>query len=276
MTRSLLIFSILFVMAQGKAQDFQGQAVYESKTQINIDLSGRNIPEDRKKRIQERMKQMGERSYVLDFNRTESIFKEEEKLDSPQGGNGGRGRMFMSMMSGGAGGDYYKNVTDAQYKNKVELFGKIFLINDSLPTWEWKLGSESKKIGQYTAYKATAIKQVRRTNTAAMFRRVAARDRAATMIEKEVTVTAWYTPEIPINQGPSDYWGLPGLILEVADDVTTMVCSKITINPQDKVAIKVPKKGKVVSQEEFDAIARKKTQEMRENFRNRGPRGGRQ
>jgi len=263
-------------MAQGKAQDFQGQAVYESKTQINIDLSGRNIPEDRKKRIQERMKQMGERSYVLDFNRTESIFKEEEKLDSPQGGNGGRGRMFMSMMSGGAGGDYYKNVTDAQYKNKVELFGKIFLINDSLPTWEWKLGSESKKIGQYTAYKATAIKQVRRTNTAAMFRRVAARDRAATMIEKEVTVTAWYTPEIPINQGPSDYWGLPGLILEVADDVTTMVCSKITINPQDKVAIKVPKKGKVVSQEEFDAIARKKTQEMRENFRNRGPRGGRQ
>ena len=34
-------------------------------------------------------------------------------------------------------------------------------------------------------------------------------------VPKTIEVTAWYTPEIPINQGPADYWGLPGLILEV-------------------------------------------------------------
>jgi GLPGLI family protein len=34
---------------------------------------------------------------------------------------------------------------------------------------------------------------------------------------KDVTITAWYTPEIPVNQGPENYWGLPGLILEIND-----------------------------------------------------------
>jgi GLPGLI family protein len=35
-------------------------------------------------------------------------------------------------------------------------------------------------------------------------------------IPKDVTITAWYT-EIQVNQGPENYWGLPGLILEIND-----------------------------------------------------------
>ena len=29
--------------------------------------------------------------------------------------------------------------------------------------------------------------------------------------------TAWYTSEIPISDGPYKFWGLPGLILKIAD-----------------------------------------------------------
>ncbi len=29
--------------------------------------------------------------------------------------------------------------------------------------------------------------------------------------------TAWYTPEIPISDGPYKFWGLPGLILQIYD-----------------------------------------------------------
>ena len=93
-------------------------------------------------------------------------------------------------------------------------------------------------------------------------------------IEKEVVVEAWYTPEVPINHGPSEYWGLPGLILAVSDDVTTIICSKITLNPKDKIEIKAPKKGKKVTQAEYDEISREKMIEMRENFRNNRSGGG--
>ena len=34
-------------------------------------------------------------------------------------------------------------------------------------------------------------------------------------IPKEQTVTAWYTPQIPINQGPGEYWGLNEKVISV-------------------------------------------------------------
>jgi GLPGLI family protein len=63
---------------------------------------------------------------------------------------------------------------------------------------------------------------------------------------KDVTITAWYTPEIPVNQGPENYWGLPGLILEINDSKTVILCSKIVLN-QRKNVIKAPVR-KVISQ----------------------------
>ena len=52
-------------------------------------------------------------------------------------------------------------------------------------------------------------------------------------VPKEIEITAWYTPQIPINQGPGEYWGLPGLILEINADRTTILCSKIIMNPSE-------------------------------------------
>ena len=87
---------------------------------------------------------------------------------------------------------------------------------------------------------------------------------------KEITITAWYTPEIPVNQGPEGYWGLPGLILEVNDGKTTILCSKVVLNPKEKADIKAPAAGKEVSQKEYDEIVIKKMEEMSEM----GGRGG--
>ena len=49
---------------------------------------------------------------------------------------------------------------------------------------------------------------------------------------KEITISAWYTPQIPVSAGPGNYHGLPGLILEVNDGSETVICSKIVINPK--------------------------------------------
>ncbi len=91
---------------------------------------------------------------------------------------------------------------------------------------------------------------------------------------KEITITAWYTPEVPINQGPEGYWGLPGLILEVNDGKTVVMCSKLVMNTKDKVEIKAPKNGKQVKQKEYDEIVAKKMEEMKDQFQSQGGRGG--
>ncbi|SIR09886.1 GLPGLI family protein [Maribacter ulvicola] len=274
----VLVAILLCICAQ--AQDFQGKAVYQSKTQVNFDFGNRNIPEDRKKAIMKRIKEANEKTFVLNFDKTASMYKEEKKLGIPDGRGGGRGPRFGAMT--GTDGDLYKNIKDQRYLIKNELLGKIFLIDDELETLEWKMGSESKKIGNYTAFKATATKTIKRPNMSAIFRRPGRGDENKDEEKKEeefsikkVEIVAWYTPEIPINQGPGLYWGLPGLILAVNDDITTIVCSEITLNPSEKMEIKAPNKGKKVTQAKYDEISQEKMKEMRENFRNRGGRGGR-
>lgn len=274
-----IAFTIVFMVATVQAQDFQGKAVYQSKTQVNFDFGNRNIPEDRKKAMMERIKKANEKTFVLSFDKTASIYKEEEKLEQPGERGGGRGPRFGAMA--GTDGDLYKDIKEQRYLIKNELLGKIFLIDDELEALEWKMGSESKKIGNYTAFKATATKTIKRPNMSAIFRRPGRADenkdeekKEEEFTIKEVEIVAWYTPEIPINQGPGLYWGLPGLILAVNDDITTIVCSEITMNPSEKMEIKAPSKGKKVSQAEYDEISQEKMKEMRENFRNRGGRGG--
>ncbi|MFI1744325.1 GLPGLI family protein [Thalassobellus sediminis] len=263
-------------------KDFQGIAIYESKTTMDMsNFGGGQLSEERKKQIADRMKSALEKTFILTFNQSESLYKEEEKLEAPGQGGGMRFRMMM-----GTGGAQYKNVKDQKVLKEEEFFGKQFLVNDSLQKLEWELGAETKTIGKYTCFKATAIKKVEGFDIASFRRRndnekpkdsTSAKKEETKEVDepREIEVTAWYTPQIPINQGPDVYWGLPGLILEISADRTTILCSKIILNPSEKETIKVPSKGKDVTQKEYDAIVKKKTEEMREMYRGRGGRGGR-
>ena len=281
----LSIIIILTTLVSFAQKDFQGQAYYESKTTVDMsNFGGGQLSEERKKQIAERMRNNLEKSFVLTFNQTESIYKEEEKLEAPGQGGGGR---FGMMMSSLIGGDQYKNVKDKLFLQEQDLFGKQFLVKDSLEVLEWQLGSETRTIGQYTCFKATAVREVPDIGFGRFGRRPEneqAKDSTATNPDareqddiplKEVVVTAWYTPQIPVNQGPDKYWGLPGLILEVNIDRTTILCSKIVLNPSEKENLKVPSKGKEITQADYDILVKEKTEEMRANFRNRGGRDGR-
>ena len=294
--KKIIFASILMIAGFVQAQNFQGMAVYESKTstaEFAKGISGnKEITPEMQKQIEERMRKMFERTFILNFDRTASIYKEEEKLDAPGGQQQG-GRMMMSMMGGG--GTHYKNAKDKQYVVDKEFFGKEFLIKDSLPKYEWKLEGESKQIGNYTCFKATAVVKVnesdfrnfrfRNNNNAAKEgdkKAETVKDSAKAKktnftddweMPKENIITAWYCPEIPINQGPENYWGLPGLILEVNDGKTIILCSKLVMNSKDKVEIKPASKGKEVTQKEYDEIVKKKMEEMREM--NSGPGGQR-
>jgi hypothetical protein len=50
------------------------------------------------------------------------------------------------------------------------------------------------------------------------------------------------------------------------------LCSKITLNPQDKIKIKAPEKGRVISRDDYNSTVKQKMIEMREMYRGRGSR----
>ncbi|MBQ0768286.1 MAG: GLPGLI family protein, partial [Bizionia sp.] len=235
----LAVFASTLTMAQ---QDFQGVATYQSKTTIDLDKwGGDKMSPERKKMIMERMKSMFEKTFILTFNRTESTYKEEEKLEAP-GSRGG----FGGMMGSFTPGTQYKNVKDGDLLQDQEFFGKQFLIKDKLEKLEWKMTGETKQIGQYMCMKATAIKKVDEMDFSNMRRKnrdkedkegegkkvkdsteTASNEEPKDMMDEieipeDIEVVAWYTMQIPVNQGPGDYWGLPGLILEVSSGRTTV------------------------------------------------------
>lgn len=290
---ALMLLTVLSISYNAQSQkDFQGKAYYQTKTSVDLDQwGGREMSAERKKQIMDRMKSFLEKEYVLTFNRIESIYKEEEKLEAP----GSRG--WGSFGSSFTGGPKYKNIKTKALLQDQEFFGKQFLIKDDLKSLEWKMVSETKKIGNYVCFKATATKTVDKFDWRSMRRRSKPKDKKAikpeqdsinaTTDEKEIDpmaevevpktieVTAWYTLQIPVSQGPDDYWGLPGLILEVNADRTTILCTKIVMNPKEKEIINQPEKGEVVTQAEYTKIITKKMQEMREMYGGRGNRGGR-
>ena len=264
------------------SQDFQGKAYYFSKT--TPDMSGwgnGQMTEFQKKQIAERMRGMFEKSYVLNFDRQASIFKEEEVLEAP--GQKGFGGWWSSFSSG----PQYKNIKTRQFIQDQEFFGRQFLITDTLQKFEWKMGTETKQIGQYLCMKATAIKKVDEFDWRSMRRKKsfeknrdkpkADSTKAKSVTEdievpKTIEVTAWYTPQIPINHGPDEFWGLPGLILEVNADQTSILCSKIVMNPEQKFTIEAPDKGRIISRSDYNETVKLKMKEMREMYRGRGAR----
>lgn len=258
------------------SQEFQGQAIYQSKTVFEMKLDSSRIPPEQQKRFQDMIKKQFEKTYELNFNKTASIYKEQAKLEQP-GGQGGM--RFMS--AGSANGLYYKDTKDHTYANQTELFGKNFLVKDDLPKLDWKLEKESKMIGNYLCFKATAL---RKSNDSG-FRFGGPRrgnnkekeDTKKDTLPKMTLVTAWYTPQIPVSQGPNEFWGLPGLILEVNYDKTMLLCTKIVLNPKDKKVISIPDNGKEVTQAEYDKIMKKKMKEMQDRYgggQRKGDKGG--
>jgi len=272
---SFLTFALLLSVSPN-VQEFQGQAFYFSKSTMDLGNWGARLSEAQKKQVAARLKNRLEKTYVLNFNKEESIFNEEDKLDAMSGATDSWGKNF-------AQGEQYKNVKENALVQSQEFYGKQFLVKDKLQAINWKMGTASKQIGNYTCFKATAsIPTLELTwydFSWANLRQAATEASDSTNAEtpkvpevKMTEIEAWYTPQIPVGHGPGEYWGLPGLILEVSAGNTTMLCSKIVMNPKEKIDIEAPNKGKEITKSEYQKTISGKMKEMRDN---RGRRRGR-
>ncbi len=92
---------------------------------------------------------------------------------------------------------HYEILKEAQsgnlyYTLKIPKMDDRFYYIEEMDQFEWRILPETKKIKDFKVQKATTT--------------FAGRD-----------YIAWFTPEIPIAEGPYKFNGLPGLILEIAD-----------------------------------------------------------
>ncbi len=254
------------------AQNFQGKAYYSTKSKMELGNWGATMSEAQKKQVQERLKNRLEKVYVLTFSIEESIYDEDEKLDAISGATDSWGKNF-------APGEQYKNVKTNMLLQNQEFYGKQFLVKDKLQAIEWTLTTDTKKVGQYNCMKAVALipsselywydfswDRLRNSESEAAS---ASSDSTKMRQIKMSQIEAWYTPQIPVSHGPSEYSGLPGLILEVSADNTTILCSKIVMNPEEKSKIEAPSKGKEVTKSEYQDIVKNKMAEMRDMYSGR-------
>jgi GLPGLI family protein len=163
---------------------------------------------------------------------------------------------------GGGGVDDFTwhSFAEGRKVDQQEFATKQYLVSDSVKKLNWKLTGESKTILGYACQQAVATRIGKRMEMSM--------DNGK-MNRKEVPdtnrIVAWFAPAVPVPAGPDLQGQLPGLILELVMGESTTY-KAIEISPKVDVAvIKEPKKGKKVTQAEFDKERDKLMEEMQKN-----------
>ncbi len=178
--------------------------------------------------------------YEMDFLGEKNFIEEEDSETGPSFRIKPKGNSFV-----------FKDLIKRDIYSILRISMKPFLVKDSMSIFNWKIENEFKEIIGYKCQKATVNYRGR-------------------------NYIAFFTTEIPFQNGPWKFCNLPGLILEVysTDNVLNIIAYKIQIKNKD-VIIKNPYKKQInssISWDEFIVEYEKKYEEL-EHFRYPG--GGR-
>lgn len=150
-------------------------------------------------------------------------------------------------------GLYYFNSKTNLELHQLNAYGENFIVESKRDTINWILSKETKKIGKFNCYKAIAEVPVKN----------AINEGAVKKIE------AWYALDIPINLGPAEYYGLPGLVLEINTleiPFYSIKASEIKLNPKESIQISKPRKGINITMKEFLGIGKKAYNQKKGSF----------
>ncbi len=265
---SFLILAFAKAYTAQAQQDFKAKATYVALTKFDMPddstMTKKAESDPMMKMVMEQLKKGSKQEYTLEFTRTESSYDKVQELKTPGGPSGSFSMSFSA--SGGVASTIYKNLNDKSFIKQGSILGKEFVIKDELPIYEWQLLSETKKIGQYNCFKAIYVPIGEVVEEDDKKEEEEVTSSVISMVEdRDPTITAWYTPDIPVSNGPGEYHGLPGLIIEVQQSETTILLKEIEMNPKEELNLKKPKAGKEINQADFDKLQKKKMDEMRKN-----------
>lgn len=141
--------------------------------------------------------------YIMTFDQNKSMYRYDKDGPEKVPSFGGKDPASENIV--------YKDFKNNTYKAEKEVFGTLFNVEDSIPTYTWKIDDEIRQIAGYNCRKATTI------------------------INDSVYVVAYYTDEIMVSGGPESFGGLPGMILGLAIPrlYSTWFATKIELLPYD-------------------------------------------
>ncbi|AEM70197.1 Protein of unknown function, Porph ging [Allomuricauda ruestringensis DSM 13258] len=223
----LNIFFFFAMVLSTKAQT--GKIIYKATSKFRLENSASK--EDKQFDAINKAIKNNPMDFELFFNEGKAFFEMKDGM----GTNDFQTKIAKVMLGGMK--KFYLNLETEEFLKQEVAYGETFLIPINRPNWE--LSNSSKMIGKYKCYMATTYYTIE--NDAGSFKK---------------NVIAWYCPEIPYSYGPSGFFGLPGLILELTDDKRTYSATEISLNQSDYKIVK-PKKGVIITQEEFEKLREK-------------------
>jgi GLPGLI family protein len=231
---SLIVGLTCFKSSFMNAQTQKGIIFYE-ETRVVLTPEKRKQIEDQmpdpaiREMIFKKLEDNSTSSTMLAFNQDVSLYKAiEAKDDDPR----------VKSMGSSTGKTYAKNIKNTSYQSQANVMGKPFLITDTLKKINWKLTGDGKQIGKMACQKATAT-------------------------VGKYEVEAFFTLEIPVSSGPANFWGLPGLIVELKEKGgRTFAFKEFKDEAPSNDQLTISTEGKKVSQKEFDEILAQKTKEL--------------
>ena len=192
--------------------------------------------------------------YSLFVNENESVFYSENILSDKNN------KLNLLHINSKLNGTIYLDLKKKLYIQKKFVYGMELTIKDSVKQYSWELiNNETKLIDSLICFKAIHKEIIER--------KFENDKNEIEIIKKEKITTAWYCPSININVGPLGFYGLPGLILILEDDIFVYQAIKIELNLdiKQKKQIVAPKAGRYLTNDEFN-LEYNKLKTERENM----------
>lgn len=220
------------------SQQVSGKIVYQAS--LNFTLADIEREEEKRNERLNYMRKLLKNAENIDceliFSSNYSKFSVVKKLKK---GNSKPLNLVYSR-AGGTKNFYTSLITSMNVIQECQLLEECYIIEQ--PKLEWKLTQDTKVVGGYVCYKAI------NTNSK----------------NKKMKPIAWYTPQIPASYGPKQFFGLPGLILQIEESAIRLEAKTVILNPKEKIEVKPPK-GKKISKKQYD----KKLKESYTDFYNK-------
>lgn len=233
----LILVLSLFYSAQGQ-NNLSGEVIYQAtydKTLIDKKSSIGN--KEGIEGANMMIKSAKSVNTTLSFNQNESSYRVNKKMNV-----GNKTEFNITYLFAGGKNLFYHNRDSLYLLQTNESLGKTLVIKRDIPNWI--ITKKTKKINDLICIKAYTVIESKKT-------------KSNSQDKDKIGAVAWFCPDIPLSYGPIEYFGLPGLIIELNASKMTFIARKIDLNKKD-IEIEKPDDSDIITIEEFNAIAKKK------------------